>query len=112
MLAFAGGDAAGGRPVPESLTAFTERTITDPAALAAELDRSAPAGGPRPSASARPISPRWRRRRSVVCGELAAILGVPGPVSRLPLAARRTLREPLLAAAAELSLALGGSAGG
>jgi DNA-binding IclR family transcriptional regulator len=41
-------------------------------------------------------------------GELAAILGVQGPVSRLPVGARRSLREPLLMAAADLSLALGG----
>jgi len=41
-------------------------------------------------------------------GGLAAILGVQGPVSRLPAATRRALREPLLAAAAELGQALGG----
>jgi DNA-binding IclR family transcriptional regulator len=35
MLAFAG---AGGRSLPEPLTAFTPRTITDPAVLATELD--------------------------------------------------------------------------
>ena len=108
MLAFAGGEAAGGRPLPESLTTFTERTITDPAALAAELDTVrargwAEAVGEREADLAALAAPAFGR-----LGELAAILGVQGPVSRLPLAARRTLREPLLAAAAELSLALGG----
>jgi hypothetical protein len=37
---------------------------------------------------------------------------VQGPVSRLPAAARRTLREPLLVAAADLSAALGGGSAG
>ena len=45
-------------------------------------------------------------------GELAAILGLQGPVARLPAATRAALREPLLTAAAELGAALGGSAAG
>jgi IclR family acetate operon transcriptional repressor len=106
MLAFAGG----GRPVPESLTRFTPRTITDPAALAAELNTVrgrgwAEAVGEREADLAALAAPAFGR-----LGELAAILGVQGPVSRLPVAARRALREPLVAAAAQLSLALGGDA--
>jgi DNA-binding IclR family transcriptional regulator len=109
MLAFAAGEAAGGRPVPESLTAFTPRTITDPATLAAELDIVhargwAEAVGEREADLAALAAPAFGRM-----GELAAILGVQGPVSRLPVAARRMLREPLVVAAADLSLALGGS---
>jgi DNA-binding IclR family transcriptional regulator len=109
MLAFARGEAAGGRPVPESLPAFTARTITDPAALAAELDTVrargwAEAVGEREADLAALAAPAFGRM-----GELAAILGVQGPVSRLPVAARRMLREPLVVAAADLSLALGGS---
>jgi DNA-binding IclR family transcriptional regulator len=103
MLAF-----AGGRLVPERLTAFTPRTITDPTALAAELDLVrargwAEAVGEREADLAALAAPAFGR-----LGELTAILGVQGPVSRLPAGARRTLREPLLAAAAELSVALGG----
>lgn len=111
MLAFAGarGETAGGRPVPESLTRFTSRTITDPVALAAELDvvRArgwAEAVGEREADLAALAAPAFGRH-----GELAAILGVQGPLSRLPAAARRALREPLLAAAGELSHGLGAS---
>src|SRR6185437_3832722 len=121
MLAYAGagtgegtGEAARGRslgrPGADSLTRFTARTITTPAALAAELDvvRArgwAEAVGERESDLAALAAPAFGRH-----GELAAILGVQGPASRLPVAARRSLREPLLVAAAELSLALGGQA--
>ncbi|HEX3977393.1 MAG TPA: IclR family transcriptional regulator [Solirubrobacteraceae bacterium] len=115
MLAYAGGEAAAGRPLggvgPVSLTAFTARTITNPAALAAELDTVrargwAEAVGEREADLAALAAPAFGRH-----GELAAILGVQGPVSRLPVAARRTLREPLLVAAADLSLALGARTG-
>jgi DNA-binding IclR family transcriptional regulator len=106
MLAF-----AGGRAVPETLPSFTPRTITDPAALAAELDTVrargwAEAVGEREADLAALAAPAFGRH-----GELAAILGVQGPVSRLPVAARRALREPLLVAAGELSLAIGGESG-
>jgi DNA-binding IclR family transcriptional regulator len=110
MLAYAGAAAgrAGGRALPDSLTAFTPRTITDPAALADELDAVrargwAEAVGEREADLAALAAPAFGRH-----GELAAILGVQGPVSRLPVAARRSLREPLLVAAADLSMALGG----
>jgi DNA-binding IclR family transcriptional regulator len=112
MLAYAGAEAAGGRALPESLIAFTGRTITDPAALADELDTVRARGwgeavGEREADLAALAAPAFGRH-----GELAAILGVQGPVSRLPVAARRTLREPLLVAASELSAALGGRTGG
>jgi DNA-binding IclR family transcriptional regulator len=108
MLGFAGAETVGGRSLPESLTSFTARTITEPAALAAELDTVrargwAEAVGEREADLAALAAPAFGRH-----GELAAILGVQGPVSRLPAPARRALREPLLAAAADLTVALGG----
>jgi DNA-binding IclR family transcriptional regulator len=107
MLAYAGGEAAGGRSLPDSLTPYTPRTITDPTALAVELDTVrargwAEAVGERETDLAALAAPAFGRH-----GELAAIVGVQGPVSRLPVAARRSLREPLMVAAADLSLALG-----
>jgi IclR family acetate operon transcriptional repressor len=115
MLAFAGGL----RPVARDeaaragrgeLRAFTERTITDPAALAAELAAVRARGWgeavgerePDLSALAAPVFGR--------AGELAAIIGIQGPSSRLPAATRRMLREPLLTAAAELGRGLGSRA--
>lgn len=119
MLAFAGsggdprGTAAGGRlegaaEVPAALTAHTERTITDRKQLAAELaavrERGfAEAVGEREPDLAALAAPVFGRH-----GELAAIIGVQGPAARLPAPVRRGLREPLLAAAAELTRALGG----
>jgi DNA-binding IclR family transcriptional regulator len=102
MLAFT--DA----PASAALTPFTERTITDAAMLDAELaavrERGwAEAVGEREPDLAALAAPVFGRG-----GMLAAILGVQGPVSRLPGATRRALREPLLAAAAELGQALGG----
>jgi DNA-binding IclR family transcriptional regulator len=104
MLAFTGA-APGGAG---GLIPYTERTIVDPAALRAELDTVrdrgwAEAVGEREADLAALAAPVFGRG-----GALAAILGVQGPVSRLPTATRRGLRDPLLAAAAELSRALGG----
>jgi IclR family acetate operon transcriptional repressor len=104
MLAFGGGEL----PAVE-LAAFTERTITDPGALAAELaavrERGwADAVGEREPDLAAVAAPVFDRS-----GQLVAIVGIQGPASRLPAATRRALRDPLLAAAAELTHALGGS---
>ncbi len=116
MLAYTGagrGDAAGlaSGPVAEALSAFTPWTITDPAALAAELETVrargwAEAVGEREPDLAALAAPAFGR-----AGELVAILGIQGPASRLPAATRRALREPLLAAADRLSVALGSSRG-
>ncbi|HEY5430789.1 MAG TPA: IclR family transcriptional regulator [Solirubrobacteraceae bacterium] len=106
MLAFTGAT------VNRTLAAFTDRTITDPPVLHAELAVVLARGWaeavgerePDLAALAAPVLGRG--------GVLVAILGVQGPVSRLPAATRRALREPLLAAASTLSTALGGAPGG
>src|ERR1700761_455625 len=100
MLAFTGAS-------PGELTAFTERTITEPGALERELagvrERGwAEAVGEREPDLAALAAPAFGRG-----GELAAILGIQGPAGRLPAGTRRAFREPLVAAAAELSRALG-----
>lgn len=92
----------------QPLTAHTLRTITGAGALAAELDAIRERGyaesigerEPDLGALAAPVFGRG--------GELAAIIGIQGPASRLPLATRRALRAPLLDAAAELGGLLGG----
>jgi len=105
MLAFG---APAGASVGRELTVFTERTITDPDALAEELDAVRAAGiaeavgerEPDLNALAAPVFGRG--------GELVAILGLQGPAARLPASTRRALREPLGSAAAELGRSLGG----
>jgi IclR family acetate operon transcriptional repressor len=102
MLAF------GPPAIPGELTAFTERTITDPEALAAELDAVRASGiaeavgerEPDLNALAVPVIGRGE--------ELVAILGLQGPAARLPASTRRALRAPLHRAASELGRSLGG----
>ena len=105
MLAFSvDGDRTLTQP---RLTAFTERTITDPLVLAAELDAIRERG------YAEAIGERERDLGAVAApvlgrgGRLTAILGVQAPASRLPPAKRRAVRAPLLDAAGKLGRALG-----
>jgi DNA-binding IclR family transcriptional regulator len=103
--------AAAGSAGAGPLTAYTERTITDPDALAVELaavrERGyAEAVGEREPDLGAVAAPVFARG-----GQLTAILGIQGPASRLPAAARKALRAPLLEAAAELSSLLGGDGG-
>jgi len=109
MLAFGSSAASGGEGAtgPE-LVAFTERTITDPRALAAELEAVRTSGiaeavgerEPDMNALAVPVIGRG--------DELVAILGLQGPAARLPASTRRALRAPLRRAASELGRSLGG----
>jgi IclR family acetate operon transcriptional repressor len=106
MLAFAESDTRASPP--PRLERFTERTITDRARLADELQEVRASGiaeaiGERePDLGALAVPVLGRR------SELVAILGLQGPVTRLPPAKRQSLREPLRRAAGELSRSLGG----
>jgi DNA-binding IclR family transcriptional regulator len=101
MLAFTGAE-------PRALTPFTERTITDPERLAAELAAVreqgwAEAEGEREpdlNALAAPVRGRG--------GELVAILGLQGPAARFSARRRAEVLPLLLDAAAAVSRALGG----
>jgi DNA-binding IclR family transcriptional regulator len=101
LLAFTGAE-------PGALAVYTERTITDPARLAAELalvreQGWAEAEGEREpdlNALAAPVVER--------AGALVAILGLQGPGGRLTANRRREVLPALLRAAGEVSRALGG----
>ena len=101
-------ELASGDPRSGELTAFTDRTITDPDVLATELEVVRTSGiaeavgerEPDLNALAAPVIGRG--------GELVAILGLQGPATRLPANTRRALRAPLRKAAGELGRSLGG----
>lgn len=110
VLAF-GADAGSRAPAAAGaeLTAFTERTIVDPQALADEIESVrrrgwAEAAGEREpdlNALAAPVFGR--------AGELAAVVGLQGPAARLTAQRRTEVRPAVLQAASELSRALGGA---
>ena len=106
VLAFGPAVASGSR-----LVRFTDRTIVDPDALAAEIEaiRSrgwAEAEGEREpdlNALAVPVFGR--------AGEVAAVLGLQGPAARLTTERRAEVLPALLDAARALSVALGAAGG-
>jgi DNA-binding IclR family transcriptional regulator len=102
MLAFGGGGLGSG-----PLEAFTSRTITNRAALAAELDRVRSGGwaqsvGEREHDLNAIAAPIWDSH-----GALAAILGVQGPAPRFGARPMRAALEPLRERAAAISAGLG-----
>jgi len=94
---------------PGSLDVYTERTITDPAQLAAELAAVRAQGWaeaeeerePDLNALAAPVVGRG--------GLLVAVLGLQGPAARFTAERRRAVLPALLAAATTVSRSLGGT---
>jgi DNA-binding IclR family transcriptional regulator len=92
---------------PGRLQAFTERTIVDRPALAAEVDRARARGW------AQAVGEREKDLNALAApvrgsrGELAAVLGIQGPASRFGEDAMARALDPLLARAAAVSDALG-----
>jgi IclR family acetate operon transcriptional repressor len=99
--------AHGGRLRDGELEAFTARTITNRAHLAAELERVRVRG------YAQAVGEREEALNAIaapvldVRGALAAILGVQGPSSRFDEARMRAALEPLLEHSTTVSAALG-----
>jgi IclR family acetate operon transcriptional repressor len=94
-------------PPPGPLRRYTSRTIADPRVLARVVEKVRIAGwadavGEREEDLAALAAPVRGSR-----DELAAILGVQGPASRLDATARKSAVAPLLKAAAEFSRQLG-----
>ncbi|MEA2382549.1 MAG: IclR family transcriptional regulator, regulon repressor [Solirubrobacteraceae bacterium] len=98
-----------GSPAPRAeLERFTERTIVDADALAAEIDSVRSRGWAEAAGEREPDlnalgAPVFGRS-----GELAAVLGVQGPAARLTAERRAAVLPALLSEAGELQRALGG----
>jgi DNA-binding IclR family transcriptional regulator len=98
--------------VQSDLQRFTERTITNPSELLAELARIRERGyavcdrehNDEVCAVAAPVFSVW--------GELVAALGISAPAGRLPEDKMHSLGEPIVSIAGELSKALGHEEGG
>jgi IclR family acetate operon transcriptional repressor len=104
MLAFTG------RRPPAPLRAYTERTITDPAALEAELERVRRRGYAEAHEEREPGLNAIAAPVFAAGGALAAVLALQGPVPRFGRAAARSALPALLARAAAISAALGATA--
>jgi DNA-binding IclR family transcriptional regulator len=104
MLAFGGDDGRGA-----DLPRYTERTIVDPAALAAEIAAVRARGWGEAAGEREPdlnglAAPVFGRD-----GALAAIVGLQGPAARLTAQRRQDVLPALLDVSAALSGALGGA---
>jgi DNA-binding IclR family transcriptional regulator len=102
--------AFGGQEAPDRPERYTERTLTDPAALGAEIARVrergfAEAVGEREEGLNALAAPIWGPQR-----ELVGMLGVQGPGLRLGRAAMRAALPMLLERAAAATSGLGGRA--
>jgi DNA-binding IclR family transcriptional regulator len=101
LLAYGGGE-------PAVLTAYTDRTITDPARLAAELAKVREQGWAQAEREREPDLVALAAPVTGRDGELVAILGLQGPAARLDSARRAEVLPRLLEAAAAVGRALGG----
>jgi len=99
--------AFGGELPDGALPAYTPRTLTDPAAVAEEVERSRTRGW------AEALGEREADLNAVAApvldarGELVAILGLQGPAGRFGSGALHAALQPLLDRAAETSAGLG-----
>jgi IclR family acetate operon transcriptional repressor len=101
MLAFTGAE-------PRALTPFTERTITDPERLAAELAAVREQGWAEAEGEREPDLNALAAPVLARDGSVAALLGLQGPAARFTAARRAEVLPRLLEAAAAVSRALGG----
>jgi DNA-binding IclR family transcriptional regulator len=101
MLAFTGAE-------PRALTPLTERTITDPERLAAELAAVREQGWAEAEGEREPDLNALAAPVLARDGSVAALLGLQGPAARFTAARRAEVLPRLLEAAAAVSRALGG----
>ena len=101
LLAYTGG-------TPAALVAYTDRTITDPSRLVAEIAAVREQGWAEAEGEREPDLNALAARVAGRDGALVAILGLQGPAARLTAARRQAVLPRLLAAAAAVSRALGG----
>jgi IclR family acetate operon transcriptional repressor len=95
---------------PGELTRFTRRTIVDPAALAADVERVRARGWGEAVGEREPDLNALAAPVLGHAGALAAVVGVQGPAARMDAERRRAIVPALLAESAALSRALGGRA--
>jgi DNA-binding IclR family transcriptional regulator len=93
---------------PRALTPFTERTITDPERLAAELAAVREQGWAEAEGEREPDLNALAAPVLARDGSVAALLGLQGPAARFTAARRAEVLPRLLEAAAAVSRALGG----
>ncbi len=102
-----------GSPAPAAgpLERYTDRTVTDPAALERELAGVRSQGWARAEGEREPDLNAIAAPVFGAAGDLAAVLGLQGPAGRFDQAAQAAALPALLAHAADMSRALGHSGG-